>query len=39
MADADQLVEGLLAWAGRLPPGYRRLAGGCVAKGGRLSLS
>ena len=39
MADADQVVEGLLARAGRLPPGYRRLAGGCVAEGARLSLS
>ena len=33
MADEDQVVEGLLARAGRLPPGYRRQDGGCVAEG------
>ena len=38
-ADEDQVVEGLLARAGRLPPGYRRQDVGCVAEGGRLSLS
>ena len=39
MADEDQEVEGLLARAGRLPPGCKRQNGGCVAEGGRLSLS
>ena len=38
MADEDQVVEGLLARARRLPPGCKRLDGGCVAEGGRLSL-
>ena len=36
MADEDHYVEGLLARAGRLPPGCKRQDGGCVAKGGRL---
>ena len=39
MADEDQVVEGLLTRSGRLPPGCKRLDGGCVAEGGRLSLS
>ena len=39
MADEDQVIEGLLARAGRLPPGCKRQDGGCVAEGGRLSLS
>ena len=39
MADEDQDVEGLLALAGRLLLRYRRQDGGCVAEGGRQSLS
>ena len=39
LANEDQIVEGLLARAGRLPPGCIRLDVCCVAEGGRLSLS
>ena len=37
MADEDQGVEGLLARAGRLPPGCIHQDVCCVAEGGRLS--
>ena len=33
--DMDLGVEGLLALAGRLPPGYRRQDACCVAEGGK----
>ena len=37
--DEDLAVEELLALAGRLLHQYRRQDGGCVAEGGRQSLS